>query len=397
MKPPRSLLVLFAWLALSATANPNGFADAARELDRAIAEDYAYLDKLPGGELPRSAPLDAQREAVRDARSLLAYAERRIASLADHHAITGSAFAHSWALVPSYADLWIVVEQRHLVIDAVRAESPAAAAGIRSGDRIESIGGVPAADAIKAFWAELGLEVTPERAGYAARVLVAGRRERPRRLTVATPSGELRELMLPSLYSIARDKRPPISLCSAGGQTTIRFNDSLSDPATIAAFDDAMRLVAKEDRLILDLRDTPSGGNTTIARAIMGWFVTAPHFYQTHNRPAELRETGIPRQWTEQVLPRAGRYRAHLPRVLVGRWTGSMGEGLAIGFHSMGADVQGTKMARLAGSVEDIRLGETDLFVKLPTERLLTVAGLPREDFVPQPMDEARFPSAPCR
>jgi hypothetical protein len=42
-------------------------------------------------------------------------------------------------------------------------------------------------------------------------------------------------------------------------------------------------------------------------------------------------------------------------------------------------------MAGLLGSVEDLRLGDTDLYVKLPTERLLSVTGSPREAFVPQP------------
>jgi carboxyl-terminal processing protease len=125
----------------------------------------------------------------------------------------------------------------------------------------------------------------------------------------------------------------------------------------------------------------------------MGWFVSEPRGYQIHNRPAEERETGIPRQWVEQVLPRRGRYRPHLPTVLVGRWTGSMGEGMAIGFAALGARVEGTRMAGLLGSVENIQVGQTDLFVKLPTERLFSVTGSPREAFVPKALadDAGRF------
>lgn len=134
-----------------------------------------------------------------------------------------------------------------------------------------------------------------------------------------------------------------------------------------------------------------------MARAIIGWFVRKPRSYQIHNRPGEERETGIPRQWVEQVLPRSGRYRAKLPKLLVGRWTGSMGEGIAIGFAALGARVEGNKMAGLLGTVDDLRLGGTDLFVKLPTERLLSVSGEPREVFIPKVSrdDEARF--GPCK
>ena len=134
---------------------------------------------------------------------------------------------------------------------------------------------------------------------------------------------------------------------------------------------------------MLDLRDTPSGGNATVARAIMGWFVDRARGYQVHYRPEEERATGIPHQWVEEVLPRAGKFRSRLPQVLVGRWTGSMGEGIAIGFAAFGAKVKGGPMAGLNGSVEDIALGDTGIAVKIPTERLMTVTGLPREDFLP--------------
>ena len=60
-----------------------------------------------------------------------------------------------------------------------------------------------------------------------------------------------------------------------------------------------------------------------------------------------------------------------------------MGEGLAVGFAALGATVEGGPMAGLNGSVEDLPLGDTDLTIKLPTERVLTVAGQPRETFRP--------------
>ena len=135
--------------------------------------------------------------------------------------------------------------------------------------------------------------------------------------------------------------------------------------------------------MVLDFTTTPSGGNTSVARAIMGWFVDRPRNYQIHRLPSEERETGIPRQWVEQVLPRAGKHHAVLPVVRVGRWTGSMGEGLAIGFAGLGARVEGTRMAQLKGAVYDFALLSSGLIVKFPAERLYSVDGRAREDFVP--------------
>jgi carboxyl-terminal processing protease len=354
-------------------------------LDGVIREKYAYLDKLPGGIVPDSKVLDAERDGVADRNSLLHYAEARLASLADHHAITGSSFADSWAVVPTYADLWVVEQDGVYTIDAVRNRSPAAAAGISRGDRLVSVGGVPAADAVAAFGHELGLGVTPRRAAYAARVLAAGRRDRDRQLGVQHPGGTVRVLNLPSLYT-QHQEQPLLLITVVDSEVTVHFNNNLGDNATIADFDHALAHFPPRHTLILDLRDTPSGGNSTVARAVLGWFVDRPQNYQIHNLPEEARATGIARQWVEQVLPRAGKHFDKLPKVLVGRWTGSMGEGLAIGFAALGAEVKGDKMAGLNGAVEDIELGDTGVTIKLPTERVMTVAGQPREDFVPEPV-----------
>jgi carboxyl-terminal processing protease len=138
--------------------------------------------------------------------------------------------------------------------------------------------------------------------------------------------------------------------------------------------------------VILDLTGTPSGGNTTVARAVLGWFVGKPTFYQVHNLPAEERKTGIARQWVEQVLPRAGKRHRGPVTVRVGRWTGSMGEGLAIGFAAIGARVEGERMAGLLGAIYDYRLEHSGKVIKFPTERLSAVDGTPREKFVPEPI-----------
>lgn len=321
-------------------------------------------------------------EQVSDRRSLLRYAERVLLTLSDHHAITGSSLADSWAVVPSYADLWIVENEGVYTVDAVRSGSPAQEAGIRQGNRVVSVDGVSIKDAVSAFWADLGLPVTSERAAFAARVLAAGRRDRPRRIGVQG-DGATRFLELTSLYSTPREERPPVTVTEYQANLTIRINDSLGETATIAAFDAAMAGARVGQPVVIDLRDTPGGGNTTVARAILGWFVDRPQSYQVHDLPVEQRTTGIPRQWVEQVLPRTGKHHAGPVRLLVGRWTGSMGEGLAIGFDAIGAEVSGHRMAGLLGAIEDHRLEHSGLVLKLPTERLMHVDGTPREQFVP--------------
>lgn len=347
-----------------------------------ISDNYAYLERLPGGTFALSSKLNAEAAGVTDKRTLLRFAERVLLTLADHHAITGASLPDSWAVVPSHSDLWIQSHAGEYVVDAVRLGSPAHGAGVRRGDRLVAIGDVPTERAVAAFWDDLGVPLTDVRVAFASRVLAAGRRNNPRQLTFQRGVAPPVKMQLPSLYASGLD-RPPLSASEAGGDLVIKFNDALGNTDTIATFDDILARTRPGQRIILDLTDTPSGGNTVIARAIMGWFVNKPTAYQIHRLPAEERQSGIPRQWAEQVLPRAGKQHLGLVVVRVGRWTGSMGEGLAIGFDAIGAKVVGHCMAGLLGAIYDFRLPGSGLVLKIPTERLSAIDGTPREEFCP--------------
>ena len=145
--------VLVLGLPISAAAQTTGptaedYRNDARSIDGLIAENYAYLDRFPSGQAPMTERLRAEADAVHDSATLLRYAERRLALLADAHVITGSSFSDSWAIVPSYADLWIEPEGGLYRITAVRDRSPAQAAGVRAGDRLIRIGDAPVAEAV---------------------------------------------------------------------------------------------------------------------------------------------------------------------------------------------------------------------------------------------------------
>ena len=381
----RVICLLLLMICSPAAANElERFREDARSIEKLIDDNYAYKERLPRGQIPVSTTLRAEVEQVHDKRSLLRYAERVLFTLADHHAITGASLPNSWAVVPSYSDLWIEKKGVRYVVDAVRPGSPSEQADLRQGDILIGVAGTPIDQAVSTFWSDLGLEPTVERAAFAARVLTAGRRDQPRTLTFKRGNAPPRQLVLANLYSSAA-VRAPVTITGDDRNLVIKINDALGDSATIAAFDQAMAKAKPRQQITLDLTDTPSGGNTVVARAVMGWFVTKPTAYQVHRLPAEERQGGISRQWIEQVLPRAGKHHKGPVVVRVGRWTGSMGEGLAIGFDSIGAKVTGDRMAGLLGAIYDYKLPATGIVLKLPTERLMSVDGIARENFVPRP------------
>jgi len=69
----------------------------------------------------------------------------------------------------------------------------------------------------------------------------------------------------------------------------------------------------------------------------------------------------------------------------VGRWTGSMGEGMAIGLDGMKrAIVVGTEMNRLAGGIKTYKLLNSEFGFHIPFEKMYHLNGELREIFVPK-------------
>ena len=376
--------LLLATPAAAQTLTPAQYREDAESIEEVIQQVYAYPERLPGGRFTLTPKLREEAARVSDGRSLLRFTERALLLLADHHAITGSNLADSYALVPSHIGYWIEARGGGFVVDAVRYPRGPGPYDVRPGDRVLAIDGVPIAAAVAAFWRDLGADPSERDAGFAARVLVAGRRDRDRRLTIQRGDAPPREVEIPSYSGTPMPISPPVTATEEAGGLRIRINDSLGGDSTVADFDAAMARARPGQTMIIDLTDTPGGGNSSVARGILGWFVDRPRFFQMHNLPLEERETGVARQWVEQVLPRAGKHHRGPVRVEVGRWTGSMGEGLAIGFDAIGVPVFGTRMAGLRGAVYDQRLRHSGLVLKLPAERLSHVNGTPREAFVPR-------------
>ena len=130
---------------------PADFATDARSIEALVNANYAYLDRFPDGRMPMTAKLRAEADAVQDARLLVRYSERALALLADHHAITGSSTKDSWAVFPSYGDLWVERRGDSYVIEQVREASPAQHEGVRQGDRLVAVDGKPIATAVADF------------------------------------------------------------------------------------------------------------------------------------------------------------------------------------------------------------------------------------------------------
>jgi carboxyl-terminal processing protease len=269
------------------------------------------------------------------------------------------------------------------VVTAVRRGSDAERAGIQVSDQVLKVGQFPAEEAVAQRLTPAVDRTDPKARGWALLSVLTGRAEEARHFTLKVRDGSVREVSLPVLRGFDRSAGELTSATLPGNIGLIRFNNSLGDQKTVAAFDSALQRLRGTRALILDLRDVPSGGDSSVALGIMGRFVKTMLPYQRHRIP-HYGQPDVERNWVEMTAPR-GPFPYDAPlAVLVDHWTGSMGEGMAIGFDAMHrAVVVGTEMAHLAGAVTDFRLTRTGVDVAFATEQLFHVNGTPRQDWLP--------------
>ena len=372
---------------MCADADANA-ADMAWLIDR-IAAHYAYLPDRHI-DLARLRMLYvAAAQATCDPHAFLGVLERMLAELHDHHIEPTVNNSASPQLVPSNAEAWAAFRGGRAMIEAVRPGSSLEQAGVRSGDDILGIGGIPAAQAVAAQAPRALSAPDSEANDYVLRVLLAGTHSARRVFRVRNTGGEERRIDLPPHQ---RDPDGPVLTMRRLDRdiACIRIENSLGDSDLVAAFDKALADTRDTRGLILDLRNTPSGGNTDVAEPILGRFITGRPGYQRVFDPGPGKI--FPRDgWTRWVRSRGETITTPLI-VLCDRWTGSMGEGMTIGLDGMKrATVVGTRMAGLCGATTDFTLPASGIGVSFPTERLYHLNGTPREHWVPPvPVDLAK-------
>jgi len=341
---------------------------------------YAYFDRK-ATDWPcvrqRYGPEAAKAASPRDFVTLL---ERALDELYDRHTHLKVNTSHSTRLVPSGLDVWAEWQDGRAVITQLRPGFGAEQAGLRPGMRLLTVAGVPIEEAVRRRIGACVSKDDPGARSWALLALLAGTHDTPRRVEVEGPDGKPRPFELDRPEHLRAGATPPAPkvasrvLDDSIGYLHVR---DLGSDETLPLFDAALHALRGTRALILDLRDTPGGGNTSVAEPMLGRFVERTQGYQQI-----LPRGGEP--WVRTVSPRGTAYRAPLV-VLVARWTGSMAEGMAIGLDGMGrATVVGTRMAGLNGAVFDLELPNTRIRLAYAGEKLSHVDGTPREDFVPR-------------
>lgn len=217
---------------------------------------------------------------------------------------------------------------------------------------------------------------------WIANKILAGRYNQPRILQLKLTNNKTIQLDLDKI-EIKKDNGL-LTTTTKNGIGIIRINNSLGNNELIGEFDKSLDQLSNTKGLIIDLRNTVDGGNSYVSRGILGRFINEQKPYQKHWTIEKYDGlNSIERSWIEYVSPREKQYKKPIV-ILVGRWTGSMGEGLAIGFEGMKrAEIVGSEMQRLAGEMNGFSFKHQNYGYRLSTAKLYHINGTPREKYVP--------------
>ncbi len=315
--------------------------------------------------------------------------EMVMGELHDFHASLSTNNASSPKLVPSGTDFVAEWNAGKAVVSQVREGSAAERLGVRFGDEILSIGALSPAQATIAWlhnsdpiarnW-DWGLNSAIAGHWNVPRVFKLKRGEKD--VTVEVPTFRAPKVDHALTVNVRKD-----------GIVLLRPENSLGEDELIREMDQAVPVMRKARGIILDLRNTPSGGNSNVARGIMGLFIAKRLPFQRHR--VEERNSNTVRDWVEYASPRLTKPVSNKLIVLVGRWTSSMGEGIAIGFDGMHrGTVVGTKMAGLRGAVDSVELPSLGCRAFFPTEQVFHIDGTPRHEWLPPVLVKPTSPEA---
>jgi len=343
-----------------------------------IKNNYCYFDRKHVDWRKVYKVYRPQAEAAGSREEFITVLERTLDELYDPHTTLRVNNPNSTRLIPTGLDLWAEWKDGKAIVTQVRPGFGAEQAGVKVGMIIAAINDVPLTRAVSN---RLGCAMTaedPAARQWALLALLAGRHDTPRTLRVEQRAQPL-ALDAPGFHHTDDETYNPAvewrKLENRFGYIRVR---DLGSSEVTHLFDDALGELADTQGLILDLRETPRGGNTDVGEHIIGSFVSRTTPYQKIIPPSG-------RVWLKSARPTPRKKRYTRPVVvLVNRWTGSMGEGIAVGLDGAGrATVVGTGMAGLNGDVYALNLPHSGIGFQFTANKIATVKGVLREEFVP--------------
>jgi carboxyl-terminal processing protease len=362
-----------------AQPNHNEIREDLAEILNDIEQNYVYLSEKNVDLECIKDHYSIQVDRIKSEEETVLFFEYLLDEFYDNHLMLMTNRESSYRL---FAPIYLSLENDRAIVSSVWLSQSESFVQELIGAELVAFNGIALEEQIDGFPTHCQDKADPEVREWIVNKIISGRYNKPRILTLKMPD---EKQFYFDLDRVEFHKNEGLLSQTVKDDTgIIRINNALGQDQLVNEFDNALNSLWDTKGLIIDLRNTLSGGDSYEARAIMGRFISERRPYQRH----AFNEMGdnappVERSWVEYVSPRGTQYRKPVV-VLVGRWTGSMGEGLAIGFEGMErAAIVGSKMRRLAGEVYDFGFVHQSYGYKLSTAKLYHVNGTIRENYVP--------------
>ncbi|MCJ0743583.1 S41 family peptidase [Pedobacter montanisoli] len=344
-----------------------------------INDNYAYLKEQNIDWKKVKEIYQPKTEKISTSSEFIQLLESVLNELYNGHSSLNTNLNTSNRLIPSGQDIYVEKINNKFIITDLRKDFGAEKSGLKVTMEVTKFNGKPIDEQLNKFLPKFTQNHNSKMYQFALDMLFAGTHNTKREISIL--ENGIEKEYFPDEYKYTQSNSLLESKIINKNTAYIKINNSLGNNQLILNFDKTLDSFLNYRNLIIDLTETPNGGNTTVARAIMGRFIDKILPYQRHEFDEQYETKRV---WTEFVMPRKKQFKGKV-YVLVGHWTGSMGEGIAIGFDGMKrAEIIGTKMAGLLGAISNFQMTETKIGYQFPTERLYQTNGKPREDFLPK-------------
>lgn len=342
-------------------------------LDRFVRDSYAWLDTKATDWERVVAELGPAARGAQDGVAFVHVLEDALDQLYDGHCLLNTNADDSWRPVP--AELAVELRDGRRLVSAVQRDSRAEAAGVRRGDELLALDGVPLDELVARRRPRFLRRADPAAEEWALASALAGRHDGHGEFRVRRDGTEL------TLLASARIRpRAPVEWRRLPGDVGYLAIASFGDERVVADVERVLAELRDTRALVLDVRSN-SGGDTAVARPILGRFLTERAQYAWM---ARREGAGLGPRWPEFVEPRGPWTYTQPLVVLVDPFSVSMAEGFAMALQGLDrAQLVGTPMAGLGAAIGRVRLPHSGISVQLSTEPVYTLDGRPREELVP--------------
>jgi C-terminal processing protease CtpA/Prc len=344
-----------------------------------VNSNYAYFDQQQINWCKVKEIYQPQVKQITNDNDFILFMETVLNEFHNGHISLNTNLISSNRIIPSGQDIFVQKQNDKFYVTDLRKGFGADLSGLKVGYEIVLFNDKQISEQMQQFLPKHTTIYTKEMYEYAVNMLFAGAHNLKRKITI-NENGKLLNFYPDSLQ--INETTDLIETKILNNRTAyIKICNSLGNLKVIEAFDNAINDFLQYENLVIDLTETPNGGISTVARSIIGRFINKVIPYQQHEY--DEKEFQTKRMWVEYVTPRKTQFKGNL-FVIVGHWTGSMGEGIAIGFAGLKrAKIIGTEMAKLLGAIDGFRMSETNIGFQIPTERLYLINGTPREKYKP--------------